>query len=68
MIEVKMLENMRIDQLRGQRGKNAKQVHLRMSAEFVEVIRQKAEENGRSLNSEILVSLRKYYAESEDLG
>ncbi|ELJ8607189.1 TPA: Arc family DNA-binding protein [Vibrio cholerae] len=53
-----------MDKLRGQRGKNAKQVHLRMSEEFVEVIRQKAEENGRSLNSEILVSLRKCYAEN----
>ncbi|WP_336941530.1 Arc family DNA-binding protein [Vibrio cholerae] len=59
-----MSETMQMDKLRGQRGKNAKQVHLRMSEEFVEVIRQKAEENGRSLNSEILVSLRKCYAES----
>ncbi|MGL6025678.1 MAG: Arc family DNA-binding protein [Vibrio sp.] len=59
-----MSKNIRIDQLRGQRGKDTKQVHLRVSEDFLKVIRLSAEDNGRSLNSEILVSLRKCYAES----
>lgn len=59
-----MNEKSIINQLRGNIGNNVKQVHLRMAEEFIEVIRTKAEENGRSLNSEILISLRKCYAES----
>jgi hypothetical protein len=46
------------DELRGDRNKNTKQLNIRISDDFLSKLRDKAKINGRSLNSEILITLR----------
>ncbi|WP_404976157.1 Arc family DNA-binding protein [Vibrio navarrensis] len=49
---------MTMAELRGKKDIDSHQFKIRLSREFLKILQSKAEQNGRSLNSEILARLR----------